>query len=132
VSRLRVSRGGPALDAVGGLARRLEPLLVRRLGELVLAVERSEPEAWAPVCETLAAIEALSTLASPERRGAFLTARELARRLGVTPKSLRRMVAEGRLAPAVRAGRFLRFRGDEQPSGRGQRPVRLEKGGLAR
>jgi excisionase family DNA binding protein len=102
------------LDALSG---RLEPLLVRRIERLAMAVERGDESAWRPLCESLVALEALGRVTLPERRGALLSVGELAERLGVTAKSARRMVAEGRLRPAVRAGRLLRFRGDERPVG---------------
>jgi excisionase family DNA binding protein len=99
------------------LAHRLEPLLARRLEQLTCAVEQGDASAWPLVERTIMALESLGRLALPEQRGELLTVHELAARLGVTAKSALRMVAEGRLTPAVRSGRFLRFRGDERPQG---------------
>ena len=105
---------GPPLTI---LAHRLEPLLARRLEQLTHAVEQGDARALARVERTVVAIESLGRLALPERRGALLTVTEMAERLGIRQKSLLRMVSEGRVRPAERAGRYVRFRGDERPLG---------------
>src|SRR5262245_16308395 len=94
------------------LASRLEPLILHRIETLVLAVEQGDENAWSPLCQSISALEALGRLSLPERHGRLLTVGELAERLKVTPKSALRMVSQGRLTPAIRNGRFLRFRGD--------------------
>jgi len=105
----------PLRSMIDTLSRRLEPLLRARVESLVLAVERRDESAWRLLCESLVALDALARVASPERRGAMLTVAEMSARLGILPKSTRRMIAEGRLRPAVREGRFIRFKGDERP-----------------
>ncbi len=109
--------GAPVIDP-----RRLEPLLARRISELTLRVEQGDSDCWRPLCEALAAYQALQTIGTPERQGRPLTTAEMAVRLGVKPKSLRRMVAEKRIQPTVKDGRFTRWSGQERPGGGGNGP----------
>jgi len=44
-----------------------------------------------------------------ESAGAFLTAKEVAERLRIGVRTLRRMSQDGRLPPAVKLGRVLRW-----------------------
>jgi excisionase family DNA binding protein len=104
----RVSTGAPAIDP-----RRLEPLLSKRIAELTVHVEQGHEEAWAPLCEALVAYSVLHTLGTPERQGRPLTTKEMAQRLGVEAKSLRRMVKQQRIRPAVKVGRLMRWSGQE-------------------
>jgi helix-turn-helix protein len=106
--------GGPAIDP-----HRLEPLFAQRIAELALRVEAGDVDCWRPLCEALTAYQALKIIGSPDRAGRQLTTGEMAQRLGVRPKSLRRMVAEGRIQPTVKAGRFTRWSGRERPGGGG-------------
>jgi len=108
--------GAPVIDSA-----RLEPLLVRRISELTIRVEQGDGEVWPALCESVLALQALQVIGSPERQGRRLTTREMALRLGVKPKSLRRMVAEKRIQPAVKDGRFVRWNGQERPGGGGER-----------
>jgi excisionase family DNA binding protein len=100
------------------LAARLEPLLLHRIEKLALAVEQGDEEAWPQLCASLTALEALGRVGLPERNGQMLTVAQIAERLHVTAKTARKMVSQGRLTPAIRDGRFVRFKGDEKPGPR--------------
>lgn len=100
--------GAPLVDP-----RRLEPLLARRICELTLKVEQGDGEAWEPLCESLMAYQALQSIGQPERQGRPLTTAEMAARLGIETKSLRRWVQQRRIAPAIRVGRTMRWSGRE-------------------
>lgn len=102
--------GAPAINP-----RRLEPLLSRRIAELTVRVEQGDADCWRPLCEAVLAYQALQAIGLPECHGRQLTTAEMAVRLGVKPKSLRRMVAEKRIQPTVKAGRFTRWSGQERP-----------------
>jgi excisionase family DNA binding protein len=100
--------GAPLVDS-----RRLEPLLAKRVSELTMRVEQGDADCWRPLCEALLAYQALQTIGSPERQGRPLSTAEMAQRLGVKPKSLRRMVQQQRIRPAVKVGRLMRWSGQE-------------------
>jgi hypothetical protein len=100
--------GGPLIDP-----RRLEPLLVRRISELTMRVEQGDADCWRPLCEAVLAYQALQVIGQPERQGRPLTTAQMAERLGMTPKSLRRAVEQERIRPAVRVGNTMRWSGRE-------------------
>jgi len=100
--------GAPAIDP-----RRLEPLLAKRISDLTLRVELGDADCWRPLSEALLAYQALQVIGQPERQGRPLTTKEMAVRLGVKPKSLRRMVQQHRIRPAVKVGRTMRWSGQE-------------------
>jgi excisionase family DNA binding protein len=93
--------------------RRLEPLLAKRIADLTVGVEGGDVDCWAPLCAALVAYSVLHTINSPERQGRPLTTAEMAARLGVGPKSLRRMVKDGRIRPALKVGHTMRWSGRE-------------------
>ena len=84
-------------------------LLTARVAELEERVRAGDGAAWPSY------LDALRTLAALDRpeRGAMFTTAQMAERLGVTPKSLLRRAARGEIAPALRAGKLIRWRGTE-------------------
>ena len=60
------------------------------------------------------ALVALTQALKPENGGAMLTTKELAARLAVSPKTLLRHKAEGKIRPAVERGKLLRWSGQER------------------
>ena len=112
--RLRASERVVRLSATAALDRAVVRLQARAAA-LEERLEASDENAWAPYCE---AIEALATLAdriTPGRHGELLTTRELASKLGLSPKTVLRRKARGELRPALQTGKLIRWRGDEVP-----------------
>jgi hypothetical protein len=103
------------------LLRRAVPVLTRH-AEAILAQPEPDAQALRDLAALVTAVTLASTAAEPERPAAMLTTSQMATTLGITSKSLRRMLAQGRIAPAVQAGRFTRWRGDERPAGRAEGP----------
>jgi hypothetical protein len=93
----------------GTLLARSVQLLTARVAALEERVRAGDESAW-PLY-----LDALRTLAALDRpaRGAMLTTRDMAERLGVTAKSLLRRAAKGEIRPAMRAGKLIRWRGTE-------------------
>ena len=60
-----------------------------------------------------ALILVVSNLA-PERRGAYLTTAEMAQRLNLSPKTLLKHKANGKIRPAVQQGKLIRWKGTEE------------------
>ena len=86
-------------------------LLAQRVADLEARVRAGDEGAWP---EYLVALPVLAAL-SQAPAGQLLTTAEMAERLGLTPKVLLRRTARGEITPAVRAGRLLRWAGDERP-----------------
>ncbi len=105
---LRARPRGPRRMTALLLARGLR-LLIARVAELEARVVAGDESAWSPYLD---ALQALAALDRPER-GAMLTTAQMAERLGVQPKSLLRRVARGEVRPTLRAGKLIRWRGDE-------------------
>ena len=84
-------------------------LLVARVADLEHRVTAGEESAWPPY------LDALRTLAALDRpeRGAMLTTREMAERLGLAPKTLLKHAKTGAIRPEVRRGKLVRWRGTE-------------------
>jgi hypothetical protein len=51
---------------------------------------------------------------APERRGAYLTTAQMAERLNVSPKTLLKHKASGKIRPAVQQGKLIRWKGTEE------------------
>jgi hypothetical protein len=105
---------GPPDARTTVVLRRAAALLTRRLEE-VLAMAEIDASTTVALAQLVTALALANGATDPERRGELLTTEAMAAKLGVTPKSLCRMLAQGRIAPAVRDGRFLRWRGTETP-----------------
>ena len=115
---------GPPMTAAILLSRGLQ-LLAARVAELEERVRAGEEAAWPSYLD---ALQALAALDRPER-GAMLSTREMAERVGVTPKALLRRAARGEIVPALRAGKLIRWRGTEAVAASGgQRPGQGSRG----
>lgn len=100
-------------------------LLAVRVTALEDRVRAGDENAWPPY---LAALQALAALDRPARGGSLTTA-DMADRLGITPKSLLRRVKRGDVVPALRAGKLIRWRGDEAVTASpGQQPTQSPRG----
>lgn len=100
-------------------------LVMTRVAELEERVRGGDETAWPAY---LRALQTLVALDRPER-GAMLSTRDMAERLGVTPKSLLRRAARGEIVPALRAGKLIRWRGTEVVAASGgQRPSQGPRG----
>jgi hypothetical protein len=108
-ARLCGEMGQQEVTALARSARRL----TGRLQELEARLEKGDETAWPSYCDTVHALAAVAPTLSPEYRGALLTTAQMAERFGVTPKTLLKHKAAGRIRPAVQSGRMLRWRGDE-------------------
>jgi excisionase family DNA binding protein len=82
--------------------------LVARVEELLAA----DLIVWT---ELYAAVQALAAIAPRVSEGEMLTTAEMARRLGLSVKTLLKHTSKKRIAPAVHAGKLIRWRGDEVP-----------------
>ena len=99
--------------AVAVALGRAGPILVKRLGELQARLETGE-DLWAEYLGTVQALVALAQALRPENGGAMLTTKELAARLAVSPKTLLRHKADGKIRPAMERGKLLRWSGQER------------------
>jgi excisionase family DNA binding protein len=77
--------------------------LVERLDKLEELLAVGDEAAWAPYCEAAAALAAVAAQAAPGVNGQLLTTAELAARLRISPRTIRRKVKTGELTP-VRLG----------------------------
>ena len=89
--------------------------LVERLEVLEAKLQAGEP-LWEEYRSTVATLVAALGQVSPGSNGELLSTREMAARLGVTPKTLLKRKAKGSITPAVRAGRLIRWKGTERPA----------------
>lgn len=92
---------------------RAAALLARRITDLEGRVQQGDESAWAEYRETVSALARVLDHVAPGRRGELLTTAEMARRLGVAPKTLLRHKKAGALRPALQRGKLIRWRGDE-------------------
>lgn len=86
--------------------------LTHRVAELEARLEKGEEAVWP---DYLRAVEVLALLLpnlAPERHGALLTTKEMAERLGVSPKTLLKHKANGRIRPHLQQGKLIRWRSD--------------------
>ncbi len=70
--------------------RRAQDLLVVRLTELAAKITAGDESVWPAFCEAATALAAIAPQALPEGLGGLLTTRQMADRLGLTPRTLRR------------------------------------------
>jgi hypothetical protein len=89
------------------LSRGLQ-LLTARVLELETRIQAGDASAWPDYC---AALQTLAALDRPER-GLLLKTSEMAERLGIQPKSLLRRARQGKVQPAVRSGKFIRWKSE--------------------
>ena len=82
--------------------RRVEARLLDRLERLERDLDR-DPSLWPAYCDAALALAAVSRETVPGARGQLLTTSEMAERLGVSARTLRRRAKAGELEP-VRLG----------------------------
>ncbi len=88
-------------------------LLVARAGELEERVRQGEETLWSEYRETLNTLTKVLDHAAPDRRGEFLTTKEMAQRLNISPKTLLKHKKKGEIRPVLQRGKLIRWRGDE-------------------
>src|SRR6058998_635679 len=96
-----------ALDRAG---RRV----LARLQALEVRLEAGDDSAWE---DYLTTIQALLVITRERRPGQLLTTKELAQRLGVNERTVRRHRQLGALTPALARGRVIRWAADSVPGG---------------
>jgi excisionase family DNA binding protein len=82
---------------------RVSARLVDRLGRLEQRLDAGDERAWRPYMDAARALAAVVPLTTPEARGALLTTQQLADRLQVSTRTVRRRAKRGELEP-VRLG----------------------------
>jgi hypothetical protein len=96
---------------------RAAQLLERRLVEFEARVCEGEEDTWPIYIATAVALAAVAAQSVPGSRGELLTTKQLAERLGISPKTLLKRKARGEVRPAMQLGRrgraAIRWRGDE-------------------
>src|SRR5262245_38663513 len=83
--------------------------LVERLTQLEERLQSGEEAAWSGYIEAVKAVALVLPNLAPGRRVELLTTAEMARRLGVAPKTLLRRKARGEIRPALQAGKLIRW-----------------------
>jgi DNA-binding transcriptional MerR regulator len=101
-----------ALTTTAALERSAR-LLAQRLTELEDRLQSGEEAIWSTYIEAVKALALVAPNLAPERRGELLTTGEMARRLGIAPKTLLKRKAKGEIRPAMQAGKLIRWRGTE-------------------
>ena len=97
------------MTALGLAIQRAQARLLERLQELEEAIVSGRVEAWPEYRDTAVALSKLA--ATAERRADFLTTAELAARLNVSTRTVRRRKKDGTLSPALQLGeRVQRWR----------------------
>jgi hypothetical protein len=94
-------------------------LAYRRLAERVADLEARldvEPATWS---EFYVAVQTLTSIVPRLGEGEMLTTGDMAKRLGLSTKTLLRHKKAGAIKPAVQRGKLIRWKGDEALSGNG-------------
>jgi hypothetical protein len=86
--------------------------LAARLAVLEAQLDAGEEAAWPAYLELLRTLSTLLPVLSPAQHR-LLTTAQLAARLGISPKTLRKRRALGLARPALQHGRLLRWRADQ-------------------
>jgi hypothetical protein len=108
-----------ALTGAPAILARTARVLLARCEQLTAQAEAGDPDALAELLPLVGPLAALLPQLEPEARGALLTTRELADRLGVQPKTVLRRRAKGELRPALASGRLIRWRAADALAGNG-------------
>jgi hypothetical protein len=88
------------------ISRRLE----HRLDDLERRIDAGDESAWAELLPTLEAAARLDACLTPGAHGELISTKELAARLGVTPKTILKRKGKGQLTPALQRGRLIRWK----------------------
>lgn len=108
-----------ALTGAPAILERTARVLLARCEVLTAPAEAGDACALAELVMVAGTLAALLPQLEPEARGALLTTRELAERLGVAPKTVLRRRARGQLHPAHESGRLIRWRATDALAGNG-------------
>jgi hypothetical protein len=95
--------------------KRAATLLLQRMEVLEDSLQADHDSVWPAYCDVVRSLTAALNHVLPGAQGELLTTREMAARLNLTPKTLLRHCARGRVRPAVKSGKLVRWRGDELP-----------------
>jgi helix-turn-helix protein len=87
--------------------------LTDRLAQLEERLQGADDGVWTSYVETAHTLALLLPQLPPERQGALLTTKEMATRLGLSPKTLLKHRKTGAIRLPVQRGKFIRWRGDE-------------------
>lgn len=101
------------------IGRQLEAsveLLSDRLAVLEPGVRVADEEAWARYLGTLQGLVAVLARLDAHSPAHLLTTGEMAERLGLAASTLLKHARNGKTRPALKAGKLIRWRGDERPS----------------
>jgi hypothetical protein len=88
-------------------------LLVERLQQLEVRLQEGEEAAWDDYRATVKVLASALDHVAPGRRGELLTTEEMARRFGISVKTLLKRKAKGEIRPALQKGRLIRWKGNE-------------------
>ena len=90
----------------------------RRLAGRVEALEArladGDDAAWREYVEAVKVLVLAVSNLTPERRGIYLTTAQMAERLNLSPKTLLKHKASGKIRPAVQQGKLIRWKGTEE------------------
>ena len=84
--------------------------LVARLAVLEGQLDAGDRDVWSEYTDVARTLAAIWPLLAP---GQLLTTAQLAAKLGISPKTLRRRKALGLLQPALEHGRLVRWRANQ-------------------
>jgi hypothetical protein len=101
------------VTSLGVALVRASRLVEARLASLEERLAAGDEGAWADYLVTLEAAAKLDQQLQPGAHGEMVSTRAMAERLGITPKTLLRHKARGKVTPAMQAGRLIRWRGTE-------------------
>jgi hypothetical protein len=88
--------------------------LASRVETLEARLRDGDDTAWSEYVEAVKVyMLAVSNLTS-ERQGAYLTTAQMTARLNLSPKTLRKHKASGKIRPAVQRGKLIRWKGNEE------------------
>jgi hypothetical protein len=100
----------PSLALFERCARRLSS----RVDALETRLASGDEAVWPQYVDTVQTLVLVLSNLSPERRGAYLTTAEMAERLSLSPKTLLKHKAHGKIQPALQRGKLIRWKGTEQ------------------
>jgi excisionase family DNA binding protein len=100
------------VTAATAALHRAAHLLGDRLAQLAERIAGGDESAWADYAAASVALAQLAAALAPGANGRLLTTAELAESLNVSVRQVRRLKKAGRIAPAVKLGRALRWRAE--------------------
>jgi len=98
------------MTASTAILSRAQRLLLARLEDLAARLEAGDAMQWPAFLETITVVTQLEPRLAPGGNGELITTADMARRLGVSPKTLLRRRKRGEVAPAIQERRLLRWR----------------------